>query len=72
MTIVMTMVVDSDSIYRQSPMEKLFGIDRGRFEMIGNVGDPIEVEWEAESRSGGWEAIGNPDRLLKPGASPNG
>ena len=32
--------------------ETLFGIDRGRFEIVGDVGDPVDVEWEA---------IGNPD-----------
>lgn len=34
--------------YRKRP-ETLFGIDRGRFEIVGNVGDPIDVEWEAET-----------------------
>ena len=34
--------------YRTRP-ETLFGIDRGRFEIVGNVGDPIDVEWEAET-----------------------
>lgn len=34
--------------YRTKP-ETLFGIDRGRFEIVGEVGDPIEVEWEAET-----------------------
>ena len=29
--------------------EKLFGIDRGRFEIVGDVGDPIDVEWDAET-----------------------
>lgn len=36
--------------YRTRPeTETLFGIDRGRFEIVGNVGDPIDVEWEAET-----------------------
>lgn len=34
--------------YRTKP-ETLFGIDRGRFEIVGEIGDPIEVEWEAET-----------------------
>ena len=34
--------------YRKRP-KTLFGIDRGRFEIVGNVGDPIDVEWEAET-----------------------
>ena len=31
-------------LYRTKP-ETLFGIDRGRFEIVGEVGDLIEVEW---------------------------
>lgn len=34
--------------YRKRP-ETLFGIDRDRFEIVGNGGDPIDVEWEAET-----------------------
>lgn len=34
--------------YRKRP-KTLFGIDRGRFEIVGNVGDPIDVEWEVET-----------------------
>lgn len=34
--------------YRTKP-ETLFGIDRGRFEIVGEIGDPIEVAWEAET-----------------------
>lgn len=34
--------------YRKRP-ETLFGIDHGRFEIVGNVGEPIDVEWEAEA-----------------------
>jgi len=29
--------------------ETLFGIDKGRFEIIGDIDDPIPVRWEAES-----------------------
>ena len=25
----------------------LFGIDRGRLEILGNIDDPLDVEWEA-------------------------
>ena len=35
----------------------LFGIDRGRLEILGDIVSPIDVEWEAES---------NPDRVLNP------
>ena len=35
----------------------LFGIDRGRFEIIGDVISPIGVRWEAEV---------DPDRVLNP------
>jgi len=41
--------------YRTKP-ETLFGIDRGRFAIVGEIGDPIEVEWEAETR-GSWEPL---------------
>ena len=34
--------------YRTKP-ETLFGIDRGRFEIVDDIGDPIDVEWEAET-----------------------
>ena len=42
--------------YRERP-ETLFGIDRGRFEIIGDIISPIDVEWEAEV---------DPDRVLNP------
>ena len=42
--------------YRERP-KTLFGIDRGRLEILGDIVSPIEVEWEAES---------NPDRVLNP------
>ncbi len=41
---------------RQKP-KTLFGIDRGRMEILGDIVSPIDVEWEAES---------NPDRVLNP------
>lgn len=31
--------------------ETLFGIDQGRFEIVGDVGDPVDVEWEAIGES---------------------
>ena len=40
--------------YRARP-ESLFGIDRGRFEIIGDIVEPVDVEWEAES---------TPDRVI--------
>ena len=42
--------------YSERP-KTLFGIDRGKLEIIGDVVSPIDVEWEAES---------NPDRVLNP------
>ena len=33
--------------YRERP-KTLFGIDRGRFEIIGGIISPLDVEWEAE------------------------
>ncbi|WP_420611584.1 hypothetical protein [Candidatus Spongiisocius sp.] len=31
--------------------ETLFDIDQGRFEIVGDVGDPVDVEWEAIGES---------------------
>ena len=42
--------------YREKP-ESLFGIDRGRIEIHGDITEPIDVEWEAQT---------NPDRVLNP------
>ena len=42
--------------YREKP-KTLFGIDRGRIEILGDIISPIDVEWEAEA---------NPDRVLNP------
>lgn len=39
--------------YREKP-ETLFGIDHGRFEIVGEIGSPIDVEWEAETGQG-WD-----------------
>ena len=33
--------------YRKKP-ESLFGIDRGRLEILGDIDEPLDVEWEAE------------------------
>ena len=41
---------------RERP-KTLFGIDRGKLEILGDIISPIEVEWEAEV---------NPDRVLNP------
>ena len=42
--------------YLEKP-ETLFGIDRGRFEIIGDIISPLDVEWDAEV---------DPDRVLNP------
>ena len=42
--------------YREKP-KSLFGIDKGRIEILGDIISPIDVEWEAET---------NPDRVLNP------
>ena len=42
--------------YREKP-KTLFGIDRGKLEILDDIISPIDVEWEAES---------NPDRVLNP------
>ena len=42
--------------YREKP-ETWFGRDRGKIEILGDIIEPIDVEWEAES---------NPDRVLNP------
>ena len=42
--------------YRERP-KTLFGIDKGRLEILGDIISPIDVEWEAEV---------NPDRVLNP------
>ncbi len=34
--------------YRERP-KSLFGIDRGRIEIIGDIIEPIDVEWEADT-----------------------
>ncbi len=42
--------------YRERP-ESLFGIDKGRIEIVGDIVAPLDEEWEAES---------DPDRVLEP------
>ncbi len=42
--------------YRERP-QSLFGTYRGRLEILGDIIEPIDVEWEAES---------DPDRVLDP------
>lgn len=42
--------------YREKP-KTLFGIDRGKLEIVGDIVSPIDVEWEAEANS---------DRVLDP------
>ena len=42
--------------YRRKP-RSLFGMDRGRMKILGDITAPIDVEWDAES---------NPDRVLNP------
>ena len=41
----------------QERPKTLFGIDRGRLEITGDIISPIDVEWDAET---------NPDRVLNP------
>lgn len=36
--------------YREKP-KTLFGIDRGKLEIVGDIVSPIDVEWEAEADS---------------------
>ena len=38
--------------YRRKPTS-LFGIDRGRLEVLGDIDTPLDVEWEAETGSEG-------------------
>lgn len=38
--------------YRERP-KSLFGIDRGRIEIIGDIIEPVDVEWEADTRKTG-------------------
>ena len=42
--------------YRERP-KTLFGIDKGRLEILGDIISPIDVEWEAEV---------DPERVLNP------
>jgi len=42
--------------YRERP-KSLFGAYRGRLEILGDIIEPIDVRWEAES---------DPDRVLDP------
>ena len=37
--------------YRTKPAT-LFGIDRGRIEVLGDIGEPVDVAWEAEADTG--------------------
>ncbi|MDD9979950.1 MAG: type II toxin-antitoxin system prevent-host-death family antitoxin [Gammaproteobacteria bacterium] len=34
--------------YRKKP-KSLFGIDRGRLEILGDIDEPLDIEWEAQS-----------------------
>ena len=38
--------------YREKP-KSLFGIDRGRIEILGDIIEPVDVEWEA-NQGGPW------------------
>lgn len=44
----------SRMVPHQERPKTLFGIDKGRIEIIGDIGDPINVEWKAESGEG-WD-----------------
>ena len=39
--------------YLERP-KTLFGIDRGKLEILGDIVDPIEVDWKADTGEG-WE-----------------
>jgi antitoxin (DNA-binding transcriptional repressor) of toxin-antitoxin stability system len=41
--------------YREKP-KSLFGIDKGRIQIVGDVGEPIDVEWEAATGKH-WDAL---------------
>ena len=43
-------------LYQEKP-KTLFGIDRGKLKILGDIVSPMDVQWEAES---------NPGRVLKP------
>ena len=47
--------------FRRKP-RSLFGMDRGRMKILGDIIAPIDVEWDAES---------NPDRVLNWSCSRN-
>lgn len=34
--------------YRRKP-KSLFGIDRGQLEILGDIDEPLDVEWEAQT-----------------------
>lgn len=38
--------------YRERP-KTLFGIDRGRMEILGDIVAPVDVKWEAETGANG-------------------
>ena len=42
--------------YREKP-PTLYGIDRGKLEMVGDLVSPLDVDWEVDS---------DPDRVLNP------
>ncbi len=41
--------------YRKKP-RTLFGVDRERIEILGDIGEPIDVEWDAETGNN-WGAL---------------
>ena len=38
--------------YRRKP-KSLFGIDRGNIEILGDIVEPLDIEWEAGDRESG-------------------
>ena len=38
--------------YRRKP-KSLFGIDRGKIEILGDIVEPLDIEWEAGDREPG-------------------
>ena len=47
------------SPYRKKP-KSLFGIDRGRYEITGDIDEPIDVDWYAETHP---DSLGAPSML---------
>jgi prevent-host-death family protein len=40
--------------YRPKP-QSLFGIDRGRIEILGDIIEPLDARWEADTGKAAWD-----------------